>query len=178
MDRRPHDPPPLPAGIRGSPPDGPALDRRALMLGSAVAVAGASLAAGMAFPVAGQSATPMASPARADGDLLWRVSVRLAGTDALDDDALPVLVDLAGDDPALGEIAGIDIFTPEAMEELSDPARALASNILQFWYLGNWNGQPVPNRADTYLGLVVWSALPYATQPTVCKRYGYWSDDV
>lgn len=138
---------------------------------------------GIAFPMAvAAQATPSASPAALDSSLVMRVSEAVVGGATLDDAALPGLVGLLAADPgnesALKELAGIADMTPEALAGASDDAKGVAANILSYWYQGQYDGNPAPNRADIFFQLASWQALPYMTQPTLCKAYGYWAVDV
>ncbi|MGB3327318.1 MAG: hypothetical protein WBA46_00105, partial [Thermomicrobiales bacterium] len=78
----------------------------------------------------------------------------------------------------LTELAAIADMTPEALAAASDGAQAVAANILSYWFQGQYDGKPAPNRADIFFSLAAWQALPYMTQPTLCKAFGYWAADV
>lgn len=78
----------------------------------------------------------------------------------------------------LDELEAIDEFTDEAIAAASPEARELASNILQYWFLGRWSGEPVENRAEMYFDLASWQTLPYSTQQSTCKSFGYWAVDI
>ena len=152
-----------------------AIDRRRLLRGaSATAVAGALALGSVA---AGAHGAPAVLTAM-DNEALLRISEGLAGGGSLGADALPTLMGLIGDDPALAELASLTSFTPESIAASSLAARQLATNILQFWYLGQWDGQPVDGRSGMYFSLVAWQTLPYATQPTLCKGFAYWATEV
>lgn len=137
---------------------------------------------GESTPVAG---TPIASPATAipiDTEQLLAVSVALVGFDQLSDDAVAPLAQLIGADQTLASgfdaLAHIDDLAADgALDGLSDAASATATDILTYWYLGQFEGQPVENRAGMFFGLPVWQTVPYATQPTLCKSFGYWATD-
>lgn len=129
--------------------------------------------------------TPIASQEAiipVDVDALLTLSVTLVGSDALSEDAAGPLADLIGADTAM--VAGFeelveldDPTTEEAWAGLSDDASAVVTNILQYWYLGQFDGQPVDHREDIFFGLPVWQTVPYSTQPTLCKAFGYWATD-
>lgn len=172
-------------------PGKPRITRRRL-----VGVTSAALAAPLA-PAAAQEergergdstpvpGTPIASPAAAvpvDIDALLAVSVALVGVDSLKQDAARPLAQLIGADP--GRAAGFeeltqvdDLAADGSLDGLSDDAASVARNILQYWYMGYFDGQPVENRETIFFGLPVWQTLPYATQPTLCKGFGYWATD-
>ncbi len=149
---------------------------------AAMAVPVASVAAQQAggTPEAG---TPIASPAAAaavDVETLLAVSTALVGSDALNEDAASALAQLIGADPA--RVSGFEALAsasdPTALDDLPDDARTVANDILEYWYLGQFDGQPVENRAAIFFGLPVWQTVPYSTQPTLCKAFGYWATEV
>ncbi|MGC4106270.1 MAG: sugar dehydrogenase complex small subunit [Thermomicrobiales bacterium] len=153
------------------------LSRRRLIAGTTAA------GVGLALPmVAAAEATPAASPAALDAAVVLRVSQAVVGGGTLDEAAVPPLVDLLAGEPgsaaAIAELAAIPDMTPEALEAASADAKAVAANILSYWYQGQFNGKPAPNRAGIFFSLVSWQALPYMTQPTLCKAFGYWAADV
>lgn len=154
-----------------------AVSRRRLVAGTAVAGLGAAL------PVAaGAQATPDASPAALDAALVLAVSQALVGGGTLADAAVPALVDLLAAEPGieatLKELSAIPDMTPEALAAASPEARAVATNILTYWFQGRYDDAPVANRADIFFQFASWQALPYMTQPTLCKAFGYWAADV
>lgn len=146
------------------------------------AAALAQIEQGAATPEAG---TPIASPAAStpvDTEKLMSVSTALVGSDALSEDGVGPLAQLIGADAALSrgfdELAGVDDLASDGgLDGLSDDAKATATDILTYWYLGQFEGQPVENRAELFFGLPVWQTVPYATQPTLCKSFGYWATD-
>jgi hypothetical protein len=149
-------------------------------LAPAVARAQQDEAAGTPAP-----ASPIASPAMAipiDSDTLLTVSTALVGVDSLNADYVEPLPHLIGADPALAagldELAGADDLAADgSLDGLSDDAKTTATDILEYWYLGQFAGKPVENRAQIFFGLPVWGTVPYATQPTLCKSFGYWATD-
>ncbi len=130
--------------------------------------------------------TPVASPASVvsiDVDALHALSQTLVGGGELNRNAVEPLAQLIGGDDEL--VAGFeelvqsdDPASDEARERMSESAAATVSAILHYWYRGYFDGQPVENRADIFFGLPAWSAVPYFTQPTLCKGFGYWATDV
>lgn len=130
-------------------------------------------------------ASPIASPAATspiDAGTLLAVSTALVGTDALNADYVEPLARLIGADPALAagfdELARADDLAADgSLDGLSDSAKATATDILTYWYAGYFEGNPVEHRAEIFFGLPVWGTLPYATQPTLCKSFGYWAAD-
>lgn len=153
------------------------LTRRDLVKASTAATATLAGLAGSSI----SAQTPGATPA-IDLQTLQDLSTSLVGGGNINTDALPILSSLIEADPALiaalPNLAALTDFTTEAVTALDDDTRRLASNILQFWYLGRWDGNPVEQRADLFFSLVSWQTLPYVTQPTLCKGFGYWAADV
>lgn len=152
------------------------VDRRTVMIGSAAVVAGATLGSRLTLA---QDATPATPATEAPSiDALRAVSLALTGSTSVADAGLETLAGLVGSNSAFAELAAVPEMTADALNRLSPDAQTLATNILQFWYVGNWDGKPVANRADLYFSLTAWSALPYSTQPTLCKSFGYWAENV
>ena len=172
----------LPCGCAGNP--GPAVTRRRFVSVAAGAIASTPLQVmAQSTPETGQ---PVASPAgesQIDLGTLMTVSQALVGGGTLNDAALETLGGLISADPdrvaAFGELADLDDpSAPDALDAMSPGARSLVDDIVQFWYLGNFDGKPVENRAELYFKLPVWTTVPYAAQPTLCKAFGYWAMDV
>lgn len=117
-----------------------------------------------------------------DLDRVMALSSRLAGGASLDASAGEGLVSLLaaepGIDATLRELEGVENFTPETLTETLLEAQRIATNILQYWFLGQYNGIPTDNRAERFFGLACWQTLPYFTQPTMCKSFGYWAEDL
>jgi hypothetical protein len=114
---------------------------------------------------------------------LASVSVALVGGGSLADAGLQTLGELISADPgriaAFEELAALDDPSAKgALNGVSSEASDLVPQILSFWYLGEFDGKPVESRADLYYGLPVWGSLPYITQPTLCKAFGYWATEV
>ena len=65
------------------------------------------------------------------------------------------------------------IAAPLAVLESTD--RELAEQILRFWYLGVFDGQPVEDRAGFWFGLSAWQAVGYTYAPSVCRAFGQWA---
>lgn len=153
------------------------LSRRQLI----VSTTAAGLGAAVPVAVAGQ-ASPVASPAGIDEAGLHRLSQAIVGGGTLADEAVPALAELLAAEPGIGaalnELADIGDMTPEALQTASAEAQAVAKNILTYWYQGQYNGEPVQNREAIFFQLASWQALPYMTQPTLCKAFGYWAADV
>jgi len=157
------------------------------------AATGALAAPVLAGTVAGQNldATPaLGSPssnpdivAVIDAGALLALSEALVGGGQLNQDAVNPLALLIGSDPA--RVSGFeeltrleDPATREALENISGDAARVVNDILQYWYLGYFEDQPVENRAELFFGLPVWGTVPYFTQPTLCKGFGYWATEV
>lgn len=129
---------------------------------------------------------PVATPAgesAIDQEALARVSLAVVGGGSFAALGLETLGGLISADPdrvaAFDELAGLDDpSSDDALEAMSGDARSLVDDIVQFWYLGYFDGKPVENRAELYFSLPVWGTVPYAAQPTLCKAFGYWAMDV
>lgn len=129
--------------------------------------------------------TPQATP-ETDGGIdtgrLMRVSANLCGGAILKQEHADTLLDILNSDaavlPAFEELETVEEFTEEAMTEVSPEAQALAANILQYWFLGRYNGDPIENRSHLFFDLACWQPLPYSTQPSTCKSFGYWAAEI
>jgi hypothetical protein len=145
-----------------------------------VSTAATATLAGLAGTAA-LAQTPVASPT-IDTASLQQLSESLVGGGGINTDALPILASLIESDSSLAatlpELSAVTDFTTDNVNALSDDARRLATDILQFWYLGQWESKPIEQRADLFFSLVSWQTVPYATQPTLCKGFGYWAQDV
>lgn len=177
---------PEPAADRRSP----RLSRRHLVTGSgatlaATALAGPALGQEEASPVPPSvetvEASPVASPvADVNVDVFRVICLAATGVTDLSDESVTQLLDLVvADGPSatglqemLAAGGGLDLAN------LSGDATAAVTNIVEFFYLGNFNGAPVENRADLFPGLVSFQTLPYVTIPAVCKAYGYWATEL
>lgn len=160
----------------------PALTRRRFVGATASALAASpALAAAQATPGPGtQDATPAAT-LKVDLDALYAVSQILVGTGNLNEDYTETLGLLLSADEArvegFRELRGnANPTSEESLEAMSGNARTVVTDILSFWYLGHFDGQPVENRAEIVMGLPVWTTLPYFTQPALCKSFGYWAE--
>ena len=157
----------------------PSLTRRHLV---ATSIVGGATA--MAFPALAGASTPTASPVAAgiDLDSLQDLSNRLAGGAALAQNAIEPLAALLATEPGiqttLAELDAFEEFTPEVLAATSDEAQRVAANILQYWFLGRYDNLPVDNRADMFFSLAAWQTLPYATQQSLCKSFGYWAEEI
>lgn len=163
----------------------PQVTRRTFVGAAAGAVAAIPLqaAAHQSTPQTGQPVATPAGEVTIDLDRLGEISLALVGGGTLADNALETLGALISADPAsiaaLEELSSVeDPSSGDAIGAMSGDARALAESIVQFWYLGTFDGVPVENRADLYFGLPVWETLPYFSQPTLCKAFGYWAMDI
>ena len=58
---------------------------------------------------------------------------------------------------------------------LSSAARELRKEILEFWYLGTVDGQPMAGSAPAWATLHAWQAVQYTPAPGLCKGYGSWA---
>lgn len=163
--------------VRGS---GESLNRRALMTGAVATGVAAMSYAG----VAGQS-PPHGTPEAAselDEERVMAVSTNLCGGATLKAENVGALLTILNSDDenvsAFEELEAIADFTDEAMSEVSPEGQALAANILQYWYLGRFNDAPVEERSEMFFDLACWQTLPYATQPSTCKSFGYWAVEI
>lgn len=161
---------------------GGTIKRRSVISG---ALATGAAIAGMPGVMAQSSpvASPAASPAAAiELDRVMAVSTELCGGAKLADAAGEGLVSILSSEPgaiaAFEELEGLPEFTSESVAGTSAEAQALSANILQYWFLGRWNGEPVQERSDIFFSLACWQALPYATQISSCKSYGYWQAEI
>lgn len=148
------------------------LTRRGLLAGSWAAVAGTVLAA----PAMAQDATPVAVEPAA----FRALCVAVTGSEDLDDEGLLQLQDLfLADAEMAAQLPDVIALGggPLDMRELPFPALVIVTNILQFWYLGHFRNEPLPNRAERLGTLVAYQAPPYVTIPAVCKAFGYWTAD-
>jgi hypothetical protein len=130
---------------------------------------------GQASPVPGVSMTAFMD-----------LSLALVGGGRLDADRGGQLLDLIATDPArltaLHELlairAGAGVATPIAtpVAALSVGSRKLVEQILRFWYLGTFDGQPVNDRAGFWFSLSAWQAVKYTYATSVCRAFGIWAE--
>lgn len=156
------------------------VNRRTLVTGAVASGVAALTYAG----VAGQSA-PHGTPAASrdiDEERVMAVSENLCGGANLKAENVGTLLTILNSDDenvsAFEELEAVGEFSDEVMGGVSPEAQALAANILQYWYLGRYNGVPVEDRADMFFDLACWQPLPYATQPSTCKSFGYWAVEI
>lgn len=151
----------------------PRLTRRHLIAGSSAA---ASVLAG---PALAQDASPVA--AAVDPAAFRALCQAIAGYDKLDDAGLEQLLGLFLEDEemtaGLHDLLKLDIGPDFNPLEHGYPVIVVATNILQFWYLGSFRNEPLDNREERAPRLVSYQALPYVTAPAVCKAFGYWATD-
>lgn len=150
------------------------LSRRHLLAGTAASVGTANVG----MPAFAQQ--PNAGTA-ANTDAFRRLCITLVGVESLPDDPLQQLLGLLTDDESsaagLQELLNTNGGKAD-LNSLSPDANTTVSNILQFWYLGNFNGAPLENRAERFGGLISHHILPYITIQAVCKNFGYWAEDL
>jgi hypothetical protein len=165
------------------------LNRRTMITGSVatgVAALGQQVAAQSdpGTPNATSQATPAASPASVDIDAgkLMMLSANLCGGAILNADHVDGLVALLGSEEnikePLDELFAVEWFTEESLAETSREAQQVAGNILQYWFVGWYNGEPVKNRTGLYFDLAGWQALPYRTEQSACKELFYWAEEI
>jgi hypothetical protein len=143
---------------------------------AAIAVTQGAITVNAAFA---QSPSPVAA---VDTGKLLELSQSLVGGGKLDEGMVEMLGQIIATDSAatgaVDELLAMNPLSAESLAAGSPEAQLLATNILQFWYLGNWNNEPIENRASVFFQLPVWQTLPYSTQPTLCKAHGYWATEV
>lgn len=149
------------------------LSRRAFA-GTAASVALAGI------PTVAQEASSAA--ATIDFEAFRQVNLIVTGADELDDEGLQQLLDLflADEEMTAALVTLMDEAAAGAdldMSSLDFSLVVVTTNILQFWYLGNFRNEPLPNRPERIAHLVTYAALPYFTAPTICKGFGYWATD-
>ena len=154
--------------------DLPRLTRRTLLAASGATIATTTLA--------GSALAHQATPTAVDPEVFRALCVAVTGIDDLDDPGLEQLLGLFAADPemsaALDEVlATVDLTAELDVYALPFSALVIVTNILQFWYLGNFRNEPLENRAERFPQLTAWQALPYSTNQTVCKEFGYWATD-
>ncbi len=149
------------------------LSRRAF---TGSAASGAALAV---IPGFAQEASPAAT---IDFETFRQVNLAVTGADELDDEGLQHLLDLflADEEMAAALVTLVDEVaagTELDLRSLDFSLVVVTTNILQFWYLGNFRNEPLPNRPGRIAHLVTYGALPYFTAPTICKGFGYWTTE-
>lgn len=129
--------------------------------------------------------TPQATPETGgaiDESRVMKVSIDLSGGANLKAGHVDGLLSRLNSDEAnlaaFEELEAVDEFTDDAMAAVSPDAQQLAANILQYWFLGRYDNVPVEDRADMFFDLACWQTLPYATQPSTCKSFGYWAVEI
>ncbi len=165
------------------------LNRRTVITGSVatgVAAFGQQVAAQSdpGTPNATTQASPVASPETTgiDAGKLMMLSANLCGGAVLNADHVDGLIALLGSEDnirePLDELFAVEWFTEESLAETSREAQKVAGNILQYWFVGWYNGEPVDNRTELYFDLAGWQALPYRTEQSACKDLFYWAEEI
>src|SRR5699024_715143 len=121
--------------------------------------------------------------AEIDEDALYTLSQKLVGGGDLARSRVSQLATLLASQPALksGAAELIQLKDPtsaHAQNGLSANGHGACTNILTYWYEGTFDGQPVEQRSSVFFGLPAWGTVDYFTQPTMCKGFGYWAQDV
>jgi hypothetical protein len=124
-------------------------------------------------------ATPTADQER--GEKLTALSKQLCGGGTFDAALAASLLTLLNSDAKLSQ--GLDELLAMPAETLlsatppatSANAETTSQAILQFWYAGSFNGNPIVDRAAGYTQLIAWQAM-YTPSWTTCKLYGGWAD--
>ena len=149
----------------------PTVSRRTLVAGTALGAVGIGT-----LRVEAQEATPVAL----DLEAFRQLNLAVTGADPLDNDGLQQLLDLFLADADMTEALGT-LLTEHAtttefnINTLDFSLVVITTNILQFWYLGTFRNEPLPNRPERVARLTSYQALPYVTAPAVCKAFGYWA---
>jgi hypothetical protein len=140
-----------------------------------------TLAKGIAATIAASAVTAGATAAQAqfDEQAVLELSQRLVALNDLEPSYVPDLIthirEADPDGTAFGELQQMPDFSLATLETTPESTRTLARNILQYWYLGRWDGVAVANAADRFFDFSVWHILSYSTVPTLCKGFGYWT---
>jgi len=163
----------MPANVLPADRSPARLSRRAF---AGTAAAGAALAV---IPTLAQEASPSAA---IDFEAFRQVNLAVTGADDLDDEGLRQLLDLfLADEEMTAALATlmdeVAAGTELDLRSLDFSLVVVTTNIKQFWYLGNFRNEPLPNRPQRIGRLVTYAALPYFTVPTICKAFGYWATD-
>lgn len=121
--------------------------------------------------------------AEIDEDALYALSQKLVGGGDLARGRVSRLATLLASQPALktGAAELIQLKNPtsaQAQRGLSANGHSACTNILTYWYEGTFDGQPVEQRSSVFFSLPAWGTVGYLTQPTMCKGFGYWAQDV
>ena len=155
------------------------LNRRSVLVGAAATAVAA------ATHSAAAQGTPEATPAmegELDSGRVMMVSANLCGGAILNQDNAGTLLEILNSDPEViapfEELEAVVQFTDEAMQDVSANAQTLAANILQYWFLGRYDGEPIANRAEMFFDFACWQPLPYSTEPSTCKSFGYWAVEI
>lgn len=154
------------------------LTRRGLLRGAAVLTVGATTFELASASALAQGATPAASGVTVDQ--LMALSARIVGGGQLNADFGQSLLDLISQDPnRLNGLKELLAAAPSAATPapVSPAAKQVTADILSYWYLGEFEGKPAPNRQSLYFGLASWQTVPYVTIQSVCKGFGYWAQE-
>lgn len=172
------DQPPAPDGTTAG------ISRRRIMTAAGGAAAIGGLAAVSAGAIlAGRSASTrqpgVTLPVdQATTGQLIELSRTLCGGGAFDPAQATMLLELLAADPDLSRgFIDLRLEPPVAgtTPAHSDQAAAAMRAILNFWYVGEFAGQPIANRAAVYGQLTSWQAM-YTPPYAVCKAFGAWAE--
>lgn len=156
------------------------VDRRKLIAGTM-----ATGVAAMGQHVSALQSTPEASPV--GGGILspgnvMTLSANVCSGAILNPDHVGVLISHleaeADIEPTLDELMAIPWFTSEELAAASPEAQRIAKNILQYWFLGRYDGELVENRTSLFFDMASWQSLPYMTQQSACKPEFYWAEEI
>jgi hypothetical protein len=106
------------------------------------------------------------------------LSRRVCGGGVFDPGQATMLLRLLAADPDLSRgFVDLRLESPVAgtTPVHSDQAAAAMRAILGFWYVGEFAGEPVANRAAVYSQMTAWQAM-YTAPFAVCKAFGAWAE--
>jgi hypothetical protein len=148
----------------------------ALVGGLAVVTAGGMLGTRVARESQSEPVSLSVDPANVQA--LSTLSATLCGGGAFDSDRTETLLELLAADPDLSRgfvDLVVDDPVPGTEPVLSAEAEATMQAILRYWYIGEFAGEPVADRAAIYDQLTAWQAM-YTPPYAVCKAYGAWAE--
>lgn len=154
------------------------LSRRSLIAGTAAAAATSGLYGTSLAQVSTPATLATPIPA-ADVETFATFTKLVVGVDDLPqnmlDQSYQLITGTTDGENALQQL--LDAGNSVNLDKLPDPQQAVVNNMLEYWYLGNFNGNPVENREEIFANLLSYGALPYITVRAVCKGFGYWAKD-
>ncbi len=163
-------------------PDEPAagITRRRVLTAAGGVAAFGGLAAVSAAGILGTRPTPapLLTVDEATARRLVDLSATLCGGGAFDAGQARMLLERLAADPDLSR-GFVDLLLEPPVagttQTRSRQATAAMQAILRFWYVGEFAGAPIANRATVYYQLTSWQAM-YTPPFAVCKAYGEWAE--